>query len=119
MMLNAVNSNDAYVAGGTAPFCFSSEGCFRIDTAISNNYPASGREMAHQFMRDVAWPAPSEPQLKVFASQRDFESQRRLTREGRHYVTLPEPLNPVGRDGLPAPLVPTPAETLDDGALQL
>jgi hypothetical protein len=34
-------------------------------------------------------------------------------------VTLPEPLNPVGRDGLPAPLVPTPAETLDDGALQL
>ena len=93
IMLNALNSNDAFVHCGTAPFCFTSEGCFSIDTAVSNNYEGSGREKAHQFMRDLACVAPSGPLLAVFSNQKDFESQRRLTREGRHYITFPENLH--------------------------
>lgn len=96
VMLNALNSNDAYLAGGTAPFCFSSEGCFEVRSAVSDNYPESGREMAHQFMRDIAWVAPSGPLLAVFAAQREFEEQRRLAMEGRHYATFPNPVDVVG-----------------------
>ncbi|MFH1998868.1 MAG: hypothetical protein ABIK28_04260 [Planctomycetota bacterium] len=102
VLLNALNSNDAYLSGGTAPFCFLSEGCFQIDTAVSDNYFESGREMAHQFMRDIAWASPAGSLLAVFAAQRDFEEQRRLTREGRHYATFPNPMDAVP-DRIPVP----------------
>lgn len=126
VLLNAFNSNDAFISGGTAPFTFSTEGCFRIDTAVSDNYPASGREMARQFMTDTAWVAPSGSLMAVMATQRDFEAQRRLTREGRNYVTLPVQLDTPEEENLPSSRAHAlmyydvePSESLDEGGLQL
>jgi len=126
ILLNAMNSNDAFVEGGTAPFCFTSEGCFQIDTAVSDNYPESGREMARQFMRDTAWVAPSSQVLQMFSSQVDFEEQRRLNREGRRYLTLPKSLDRPSDGNYPPSLAPVyiidktaPSEDLDTGSFQL
>ena len=126
ILLNGFNANDAFVHGGTAPFCFESGGCFRIDSAVSDNYPGSGREKARRFNRDIAWVAPSEPSLHVFSSQRDFEDQKRLTREGRGYVSFPANLNRPSLFNDPPSLAPAicgggfvPSESVDEGGIQL
>lgn len=126
ILLNALNANDAFVHGGTAPFAFDTEGVFEINTAVSNNFAGSGREKARQFMRDLVRVAPSSALIHLFATQRDFEAQRRLTREGRHYLTLPNNLNRPDGNNLPSSRALslaagnlTPSEDLDASGLQL
>ncbi len=94
VLLNGLNSNDALVVGGTAPFAFSSGGYFQIDTAVALDYTETSREAARQFMRDIMHVAPRHPTMHIFHTQAAFEAQRRLIREGRWYMTLPVNLNP-------------------------
>jgi len=94
VLLNGLNSNDALVLGGTAPFAFSTGGFFQIDTAVALDYTETNREAARQFMRDIMHVAPREPTMHLFHTQAAFEAQRRLIREGRWYMTLPVNLNP-------------------------
>jgi len=94
VMLNALNANDALLTGGTMPFTFASAGYFQIETAVALDYRASRKEAARQFMREVVHAAPREPVMHLFHTQADFEEQRRLTREGRGYMTGPANLDP-------------------------
>ena len=94
VLLNGLNSNDALVLGGTAPFTFSTGGFFQIDTAVALDYTETNREAARQFMRDIMHVAPRQPTMHLFHTQAAFEAERRLIREGRWYMTLPVNLNP-------------------------
>jgi hypothetical protein len=105
ILINGLNSNDVRLKGGTAPFTFSSSGFFAVDTAVSLDFAESGREASRRFMREVLHAAPRGPVMHLFHTQEDFEGQRRLTREGRGYMTLPVNVNLPDRSNLPPSLL--------------
>ncbi len=117
VMINAMNSNDAFLLGGTAPFTFESGGFFAVETAVSLGYKESGREAARQFFREVVHPAPTDTLNHLVEAQAAFEEARRLTREGRGYMTLPVNLNvPEGSNTPPTLIGPVLSEGLEPPA---
>lgn len=111
VLINAMNSNDAFLKGGTAPFTFSSGGFFSVETAVSLGYRESGREAARQFLREIVHPAPTGKTNYLAETQAGFEEARRLTREGRGYLTLPVNLNvPEGSNSPPTLIGPVLSE---------
>jgi len=73
ILLNAENSASAQIEGGTAPFCWASDGVVEVRAAASRNYPLTGKEKARAFVRDVVDVGGVGRTTRLFATQRDFE----------------------------------------------
>ena len=93
LLVHGYNSQDRDVWGGTAPFCFSSSGTFRVRTAVSDNYKLSRKERARLFSAETVSIAPSGALTEVILSQRDFQDHMRLSRMGRYWTTEPQYLS--------------------------
>jgi hypothetical protein len=101
VLRNAVDSNDARLVGGTAPFAYDSRGVFALDAAASRNFP-NGREQARVRMREVVSVGPEGESATRFATQRDFAAGL-----GRGWTTHPHQLESGAGTGRP----PVVAET--------
>jgi hypothetical protein len=91
LLRNAVDSNDAELVGGTAPFSFHSAGIFRLSAAVSRNLP-NGKEQSRVHMRELVSVAPGGESARSFATQRDFDEAARATHGARGWTSFPEPL---------------------------
>jgi hypothetical protein len=132
ILLNAENSASSQIEGGTAPFCWASDGVVEVRAAASRNYPLTGREKARAFVRDVVDVGGVGRTTRLFATQRDFEQPWWSSRMARGWTSFPENLDvmdgpygagaalPAGR--LPAMLAPHsrfPAEDLNSTGARL
>jgi len=91
VLRNAVDSNDAELVGGTAPFRYGSAGVFELSGAVSRNLP-NGKEQSRMHVREVVSVAPGGESARTFATQRDFEEGSRAGRGARGWTSFPEPL---------------------------
>ncbi len=71
ILRNAIDSSDARLAGGTAPFAFSSAGLFELRAAASRNQP-NGRQSSAAHVRQIVSVAPSGESAHGFSAQIDF-----------------------------------------------
>jgi hypothetical protein len=83
VLRNAVDSNDARLVGGTAPFSYVSRGVFGLEAAASRNFP-NGREQARVHVRQLVAVGPDGESATSFDTQRDFEAGG-----GRGWTTHP------------------------------
>jgi hypothetical protein len=93
ILFNAENSASSQIEGGTAPFCWASDGVVEVRAAASRNYPLTGREKARAFVRDIVDVGGTGRAMRIFASQRDFEAPWWNSRMARGWTTFPENLD--------------------------
>ncbi len=72
LLRNALDSSDAALSGGTAPFTYASGGVFSVDAAVSRNFP-NGREQVRALRSQILSVAPQGESAHTLVSQRDFE----------------------------------------------
>jgi len=87
----AIDSNDAELVGGTAPFSYHSAGVFELSGAVSRNLP-NGKEQSRLHVREVVSVAPGGESARSFATQRDFEQGSRVLRGARGWTSFPASL---------------------------
>lgn len=94
LYFNALNANDARLAFGTMPLCFTSDGLFELELRASI-HAASGIERTRGVEVRTEMIVPQGPELfQLFARQEDFERSLRLTRGAPYWTTGP---NATGR----------------------
>lgn len=76
ILINAVDSLDARIVGGTAPFSYASRGVFELHAGSSEN-AANGRELASSRARQIVSVAPAGETGRVLATQADLEAAAR------------------------------------------
>lgn len=94
LYFNTLNANDARLAFGTMPLCFTSDGLFELELRASI-HAASGVERTRGVEMRTELIAPQRPELfELFTRQEDFERSLRLTRGAPYWTTGP---NATGR----------------------
>jgi len=101
VLRNAVDSYDAELVGGTAPFCYASDGIFSLTGSSSENN-RDGSERARAHVRQVVSVAPPGESARLLSTQVDFEAARRSGDADDGWASYP---NLLATGGGPAALV--------------
>ncbi|MGQ0554235.1 MAG: hypothetical protein ACT4PU_13570 [Planctomycetota bacterium] len=88
LLINAVDSADAALVGGTAPFAYASGGVFTLQASVSRNQ-ANGREIARRHAREIVSVAPPEESAHQFLAQRDFDEALQVGARRSGWTSFP------------------------------